>query len=365
MPLGVSYNLKCIKKEIPKKMTSLNTLLLLFLSITMSIQYALSDVIPQCTIDSLSTNSLHPDCGVREYCSSTSLQCLFLTQHPKWGSDCASTIVVNDRVCGESLQCFQHKCYQCDEGSRNVSNGMLCSGHMWIYERSSSIIENFTDVVLKRDPMSIFLICAMGVFFLTSIGGLFFDMIRIWNVKSEISELEKEMVKDGEFMDQYIDKMEKERSKRAKKMKQKQRALSGRVVYLSSDEEDNSEDSDGDTGNPRTIRHPALEESAEIELQEIPKSEALPKKNEATNETFETQPVPPVQRRKALPLTPLQIRHMEALRKLQNATSVSEEEASPSRLHTALTNPSQNRQPMTKDSLQQSLRNVLSREEDY
>ena len=79
---------------------------------------------------------IHPDCGLGEYCSENLQQCVLLDQHPKWGVNCSTNILLSKWVCSEDkplitakvedesnsqtflngdLECIHHKCLQCEE----------------------------------------------------------------------------------------------------------------------------------------------------------------------------------------------------------------------------------------------------------
>lgn len=249
---------------------------------------------------------IHPDCGPQSYCSSTSLKCLLLNQHPKWGLNCSRNVVKSSMVCGETtlvgntdpllvyqqlvLQCIHHHCYQCEEGTRNFTSGMICVGNMWIFERSNSIIDNYYDLVLSRDATSIVLIITMVLFVGLTIFGMVLDIATICKRKRSISETEMEMANDKEFMEYYENIMEKERSKRAKKLKKRMKALQGDVGISSeeeneSDNETNEEDHNNGNGEDQVSDG-----------------------NQA-GQSPATRP---------LPMTPLQQRHLQALKDLTN-----------------------------------------------
>ncbi|KAF0977721.1 hypothetical protein FDP41_003043 [Naegleria fowleri] len=218
---------------------------------------------------------VHPDCSPGEYCSAKSLKCLLITQHPKWNLNCSRNQVQSSRVCGEFpitttassnnpssretllkqqiendyqqnvLQCIHHKCRQCEEQSRNFSNGMICVNGVWQFERySNSIVDSYYDLVFKRDATSIVLVVGMAVFLFITIVSLGVDVTRIIQRKRQVAELEMEMASNEEFMEYYSKVMEKEKSKRAKKLKERMKALNGNIMSSSDDDEEDNHEED-------------------------------------------------------------------------------------------------------------------------
>ncbi|EFC43888.1 predicted protein [Naegleria gruberi] len=215
------------------------------------------------------------------------------------------------------LECIHHHCYQCEEGSRNFSNGMICLGNQWRFERSSSFFENYTDLVFKKDITSIVLIVSMVLFFVSTIVGLFIDCYKIKISKTEISVLEEEMLKDKHFMKLYEKKVEKERSKRLKKLKEKKKALEG-APFFSSDEDESKEKED-ETEERNEEEVVSNEHFSESDGEGLVSKKS--RRNDLSNEERKVERIS-----RPLPLNPRQRKHLEFLEKLQKEQEESKNE---------------------------------------
>ncbi|KAG2388856.1 hypothetical protein C9374_000295 [Naegleria lovaniensis] len=351
---------------------------------------------------------VHPDCRPGEYCSAKTLQCVLLTLHPKWNSNCSrNEVVPSNKVCGEFtppisttpysssnpsssretllkqqvensyqqnvLQCIHHKCRQCEEQSRNFSNGMICVNGMWQFERySNSIVDSYYDLVFKRDATSIVLVVSMVIFVFTTVVSVSIDMTRIIQRKRQVAELEMEMASNEEFMEYYSQIMEKERSKRAKKMKERMKALNGNIMSSSDDDEDDHhesshEEDEGVSKEPSTPLQSRIASKTQIHssvatnneegtmamVEEDHSSQPRVAQTSDSRSTRENSNSTNVQR--PLPLTPIQRGHQKSLQKAiersrlsvqgqQNEQSTRKEEFDRNR-STVATTSSQQQQP--------------------
>ncbi|KAL9657427.1 hypothetical protein ABK040_016697 [Willaertia magna] len=186
-----------------------------------------------------------PYCDVGNYCNENG-ECVPLEKHPRWGNSCPGYEGTDAEYCGLALQCIHHKCYQCEENSRQFSSDLMCLNNKWQFSKSLNILDNY-DYYLTRDPVSVLLICSMAIFVLNTLVSIFVDLLYIRKNRKQEQRFTKEMEKDHEFMKFYHEKLEKERKKKRKKVKKTRKAL--RNGLDDSDDETNSSSDESTSSN--------------------------------------------------------------------------------------------------------------------